>query len=92
MDHLMNHDVSECLFIEVEVVGHKNRHITLLDRLFLFATAILKLPQLTIGMHETKLGCSQLILKIPAVALPKHMRHRVVICYHLIKISKTLQN
>lgn len=36
MYHLMNHDVSECLFIEVEVVGHKNRHVTLLDWFFLF--------------------------------------------------------
>ena len=88
----MNHDVSECLFIEVEVVGHKNRHIALLDRLFLFATAILKLPQGTIGMHETELGRSQLVVKIQAVALPEHVRHRVVICYHFIKICKTLQN
>ena len=92
MDHLMNHDVSECLFIEVEVVGHKNRHVTLLDWFFLFPPAISELPQGTIGMHETELGRSQLVVKIKAVALPEHTRHRVVICYHFIKIYKTLQN
>jgi len=50
----MNHDVSECLFIEVEVVGHKNHHVTLLDRHFLFATVILKLPLSTIGIASPK--------------------------------------
>ena len=88
----MNHDVSECFFIEVEVVGHKNRHVTLFDRFFLFPPLKCELPQGTIGMHETELGRSQLMVKIQAVALPEHMRHRVVICYHFIKICKTLQN
>ena len=41
--------------------------------------------------HETKLGCSQLILKIQTVALPEHVGHCVVISYHSIKIYKTLQ-
>lgn len=58
VDHLVNHDVPERLFVEVEVVGHENHHVTLLYRLFLFSPSILKLPQLTIGMHETELGCS----------------------------------
>ena len=42
--------------------------------------------------HETKLGRSQLVSKIPAVALPEHVGHCVVISYHSIKIYKTLQN
>ena len=58
----MNHDVSECLFIEIEVVGHKNRHVTLFDRLVLFSPLICELPQGTIGMHETELGRSQLVV------------------------------
>ena len=69
----MNHDVSECLFIEVEVVGHKNRHVTLFDRFFLFPPLKCELPQGTIGMHETELGRSQLVVKIQAVALPEHV-------------------
>ena len=93
VNHLMNHDVPECLFIEIEVVGHKNRHVTLFDRLVLFSPLICELPQGTIGMHETELGRSQLVVKIQAVALPEHTRHRVVICYHYQSIfSKTLQN
>ena len=55
VNHLMNHDVPECLFIEIEVVGHKNRHVTLFDRLVLFSPLICELPQGTIGMHETEL-------------------------------------
>ena len=82
VDHLVNHDISERLFVDVEVVGHENHHVTLLYGLFLFSPSILKLPQLTIGMHETELGCSQLVIKIQAVALPEHVGHRVIISNH----------
>ena len=80
----MDHNVSEGLFVEIKVIRHENRHITFLDRLLLFSPEIRKLPQGTIGMHETELGCSQLMVKKQAVALPEHTRHRVVICYHFI--------
>ena len=93
VNHLMNHYVPEGRFVEVKVICHKYHHITLLDGLFLFSIVKLKLPQVTIGMQKAELGCWQLVVKIQAVALPEHTRHRVVICYHYQSIfSKTLQN
>ena len=87
MNHLMNHDVPECIFIEVEVVGHKNHHVTLLDRLFLFSPAIFELSQVTIGMNETELRSSQLVVEVQLVALPEYMGHIVKVCYHIFNVS-----
>ena len=87
VNHLMNHDISEGLFIEVEVVGHKNYNVKLLDRLFPFSPAILKLSKVMIGMHETELRRSQLVVEVQLVALPEHMGHIVKICYHVVNIS-----
>lgn len=83
MNHLMNHNVAEGLFVEVEAVGHENRHITLSDGLLLFSPSILETAQVATGVYETKLGGTQLVVEVLAVAIPKHVGHRVVICYHL---------
>ena len=80
----MNHNVPEGLFVEVKVVGHKNHHMTFLDRLVLFSPTILETPQLTTSVHEAKLGRTQLVAKILLVALPEHLGHGVVISYHFI--------
>jgi len=58
------HDVAEGLLVEVEVVGHKNRQVTLLDGLIAFGPVELKPTQVTIGMHNTELGCWQLLVEV----------------------------
>jgi hypothetical protein len=63
--------------------GVDEASITLLDRLFLFSPAILKLPQLTIDMHKAEPGRTQLMVKVQAIALPEHMGHGVEVCYHI---------
>ena len=91
--HLVDHDVSEGVLVEVETVGHEDDDVALLEWQVPLANAIFETSEYSIGVRHVKLGDSQLVVEVPAVALPEHTGHSVEVCYHYQSIfSKTLQN
>ena len=83
MNHLVNHDVPESLFIEIEIVGEEDPHVLIILSFF---PVILESSQKTKRVENAKLGSRQVAVEILA-ATPEHLGHRIVIGYHIFRIS-----
>ena len=81
MDHFMNHDIPEGFFIKFKIVREELPFALIC---LSFSPVVFEPSQNTKGMEKAIFGSWQLVVEVLPVALPKHVGHRVIICYHAI--------